>query len=136
MIRVLDEQQAYELLTTTTIGRIGFVHEGRVQIYPVNFALSGRDLLLRTSPEGVLADLTREDATSAAFEVDYHDPLGSTAWSVLVHGTLSRVADDDVAGVAARVNPWAGEDRDLPLALQIESIAGRSVRRESTRGKI
>ena len=136
MIRVLDEQQAYELLTTTTIGRIGFVHEGRVQIYPVNFALSGRDLLLRTSPEGVLADLTREPAVQASFEVDYHDPLGSTAWSVLVHGTLSRVADDEAAGIAARINPWAGEGRDLPLALRVESIAGRSVRRESARGKI
>lgn len=136
MIRVLDEQQSYELLTTTTIGRIGFVHDGRVQIHPVNFALSGRDLLLRTSPEGVLADLTREPAVQASFEVDYHDPLGSTAWSVLVHGTLSRVSDEGASAAAARINPWAGEDRDLPLALHVDSISGRSVRRESPRGKI
>ncbi|MFK0239430.1 pyridoxamine 5'-phosphate oxidase family protein [Microbacterium sp. NPDC090281] len=134
MIRVLEEQQSYELLTTTTIGRVGFVHEGRVQILPVNFAVSGHDLLLRTAPDGVLGILTREPL-EVAFEVDYHDPLGNTAWSVLMHGSLSRVPDDEAAGEAARVHPWAGEDRNLPLSFRIESITGRSVRRDQLRGK-
>jgi nitroimidazol reductase NimA-like FMN-containing flavoprotein (pyridoxamine 5'-phosphate oxidase superfamily) len=134
MIRVLDEQQSYELLTTTTIGRVGFVHEGRVQILPVNFAVSGHDLLLRTAPDGVLGTLTREPL-EVAFEVDYHDPLGNTAWSVLMHGSLSRVPDDEAAGEVARVHPWAGEDRNLPLSFRIESITGRSVRRDQFRGK-
>lgn len=135
MIRELDEQQSYELLTTTTIGRIGFVHGGRVQIHPVNFAVSGHDLLLRASPGGLLAELTREPA-EVSFEVDYHDPLGSTGWSVLAYGTLSRTAEHEAASIAARVHPWAGEDRDLPLTLGVESISGRSVRRDSSRGKI
>lgn len=135
MIRELDEQQSYDLLSTTTIGRIGFVHDGRVQIHPVNFAVSGHDLLLRTSPDGLLAYLTGEPA-AVSFEVDYHDPLGNTAWSVLLHGSLSRAPEDDAADVAARVHPWAGEDRSLPLVLHIESISGRIVRRESERGRI
>ncbi|MFJ6533369.1 pyridoxamine 5'-phosphate oxidase family protein [Microbacterium sp. NPDC091662] len=134
MIQVLDEQQSYELLTTTTIGRVGVVHEGRVQILPVNFAVSGHDLLLRTAPDGVLAALTREPL-EVAFEVDYHDPLGNTAWSVLMHGPLSRVPDDEATGDAARVHPWAGEDRRLPLSFHIEGITGRSVRRDQFRGK-
>ena len=134
MIRALDEQQSYELLSTTTIGRIGFVHEDRVQILPVNFAVSGHDLLLRTAPDGVLAALTSEPLP-VAFEVDYHDPLGNTAWSVLLHGPLSRVPDDEAAGDAARVHPWAGEDRSLPLSFHIESITGRTVRRDQFRGK-
>ena len=135
MIRELDERQSYDLLSTTTIGRIGFVHDGRVQIHPVNFAVSGHDLLLRTSPDGLLADLTSEPV-GVAFEVDYHDPIGSTAWSVLIHGSLSRASEDDAADIAARVHPWAGEDRSLPLVLHIESISGRSVRREPSHGKI
>ncbi|MFB8188883.1 pyridoxamine 5'-phosphate oxidase family protein [Microbacterium sp. NPDC055988] len=135
MIRELDEQQSYDLLSTTTIGRIGFVHDGRVLIHPVNFAVSAGDLFLRTSPDGPLAELTRA-TVDVSFEVDYHDPLGSTAWSVLLHGSLSRAPEGDAAAVAARVHPWAGEDRSLPLVLHIESISGRSVRRDSTRGKI
>ena len=135
MIRELDEQQSYDLLSTTTIGRIGFVHDGRVQINPVNFAVSGHDLLLRTSPDGLLAGLTLVPS-AVSFEVDYHDPLGNTAWSVLLHGTLTRATEEDAPDIAARVHPWAGEDRSLPLVLHIESISGRSVRRESERGKL
>ena len=134
MIRVLDEQQSYELLTTTTIGRIGFVIDGRVQIYPVNYAISARDLLLRTSPDGLLSRLTAEPA-DVSFEVDYHDPLGNTAWSVLMHGSLSRAPEEHAADVTARVSPWAGGDRDLALTFRIETIEGRSVRREAFDGK-
>lgn len=135
MIRELDEQQSYDLLSTTTIGRIGFVHDGRVQIHPVNFAVSGHELVLRSSPDGLLADLTREPV-DVSFEVDYHDPIGSTAWSVLLHGSLSRAAEEVAADITARVHPWAGEDRSLPLVLHIDSISGRSVRREPAHPKI
>ncbi|WP_029264117.1 MULTISPECIES: pyridoxamine 5'-phosphate oxidase family protein [unclassified Microbacterium] len=135
MIRELDEQQSYDLLSTTTIGRIGFVHDGRVQIHPVNFAVSGQELLLRTSPDGLLADLTQAPV-EVSFEVDYHDPIGSTAWSVLLHGSLSRAAEEVAADITARVHPWAGEDRSLPLVLHIDSISGRSVRREPAHPKI
>jgi nitroimidazol reductase NimA-like FMN-containing flavoprotein (pyridoxamine 5'-phosphate oxidase superfamily) len=134
MIRVLEEQQSYELLATTTIDRIGFVHEGRVQIHPVNYAVSGHDLLLRTAPDGLLASLVDEPA-EMSFEVDYHDPIGTTGWSVLMHGTLSRASAEEAEGIAARVHPWAGDDRDLPLTFRIDSIAGRSVRRDAFRGK-
>ncbi|AZH77050.1 hypothetical protein CSX12_00515 [Microbacterium sp. Y-01] len=133
MIRVLDEQQSYDLLATTTVGRVGFVDDGRVQIYPVNFAVSGHDLLFRTSHDGLLATLTLEPI-DVSFEVDYHDPLGNTAWSVLMHGTLSRVPDEYAGDVAARVNPWAGGDRNLALSFSIQSIEGRAVRREPFRG--
>ena len=129
MIRVLDEQQCYELLTTTTIGRIGFVEGERVQIFPVNFAVSGRELLLRTASDGPLAAAAEQGGV--AFEVDHHDPLGSTAWSVLMHGTLSRATQERADEIAPRVHPWAGGDRELALTFRIENIEGRMVRRES-----
>lgn len=135
MIHELDEQQSYELLATTTVGRVGFVADGRVQIHPVNFAVSGHELLLRTSPHGRLAALSAEPA-AVAFEVDYHDPIGGRGWSVLMHGTLARVPEDEAAAAAARVNPWAGDDRDLPLSFRIESLSGRSVRRDARDGGV
>ncbi|CNK97439.1 pyridoxamine 5'-phosphate oxidase family protein [Mycobacterium tuberculosis] len=135
MIHELDEQRSYELLATTTVGRIGFVDDGLVQIHPVNFVVSGRELLLRTSPDGHLAALARE-AAEVAFEVDYHDPIGGLGWSILMHGTLSPVPEDKAAGAAARVHPWAGEDRDLPLSFRIASITGRSVRRDARTGGV
>lgn len=129
MISVLSEQRCYELLTATTVGRLGFVQDGRVQIVPVNYVVSGQDLLLRTSPDGILGDLA-DDPTEVAFQVDHHDDLAGTAWSVLMHGPLSRVAEGEAPAVVGRVSPWAGGERDLPLRFGIEGITGRTVRRE------
>ena len=126
MIIELSEQECYDLLTATTVGRIGFVHDARVLILPVNFVVSGRDLLLRTTADGLLGTLS-ETPSAVAFEVDSHIPLSRTAWSVLMHGRLSRVAEGDAAAVLPRVSPWAGAGRDLPLRFHIERMTGRTV---------
>ncbi|PRB07317.1 pyridoxamine 5'-phosphate oxidase family protein [Microbacterium sp. MYb64] len=126
MIIELSEQECYDLLTATTVGRVGFVHDARVLILPVNFVVSGRDLLLRTTADGLLGTLS-EAPSEVAFEVDSHVPLSRTAWSVLMHGRLSRVAEGDAEAVLPRVSPWAGASRDLPLRFRIERMTGRTV---------
>ncbi|GAB3600298.1 pyridoxamine 5'-phosphate oxidase family protein [Microbacterium tumbae] len=129
MIGILSEQQSYELLTSTTVGRIGFLAEGRVEIHPVNYVLSDRDLILRTAPDSPLLPLA-EAAADVAFEVDHHTDIAGSAWSVLLHGPLTRVAEEEADALAARVSPWAGADRWVPLRFTIESITGRSVQRD------
>lgn len=129
MIDVLSESECYELLTTTTVGRIGFIQEERVQIYPVNYVVGRRELYIRTSPVGDLRTVA-EKTTMVAFEIDFHNDLAGSGWSVLMHGTLSLVADADAPAVMARVSPWAGSERRVPLRFAIESISGRSVRRD------
>ncbi|CAH0125267.1 MULTISPECIES: pyridoxamine 5'-phosphate oxidase family protein [unclassified Microbacterium] len=129
MISDLQEKECYELLTSTTVGRIGFVLDERVEIFPVNFRASGQDLVLRTASDGILRRIADHGA-QVAFEVDYHDDLGGTGWSVLIHGRLSVVADEDPPEGLRRVSPWAGSDRATPLRLAIDSISGRRVRRE------
>lgn len=131
MIRILSEQQCYELLTATTVGRIGFVRDGIVEIIPMNFAISGHDLLLRTGSDSAIGSLADHGAT-VAFEVDHYDSLGRTAWSVLMSGPLSRVAAEETAALAARVTPWPGGARDLPLRVRIERITGRAVKHRSS----
>ncbi|MBS1905347.1 MAG: pyridoxamine 5'-phosphate oxidase family protein [Actinobacteria bacterium] len=126
MIIELSEQQCSELLTATTVGRIGFVQDARVLILPVNFAVSGRDLFVRTTAAGLLGVLTQVPS-EVAFEVDGHVPLSRTAWSVLMHGRLSRVPEGEAAAVLPRVSAWAGGDRDLALRFHIESMTGLTV---------
>ncbi|MCE7481276.1 MULTISPECIES: pyridoxamine 5'-phosphate oxidase family protein [Microbacterium] len=128
MISELQEQQCRELLTTTTVGRIGFVADERVHIFPVNYAVSGDDVLVHTSSDGILRRVGDADSP-VAFEIDYHDDLAGTGWSVLMHGRISTASDEDVPTTAGRA-PWAGAERVLPLRFHIESISGRRVRRE------
>ncbi|MDQ0644676.1 pyridoxamine 5'-phosphate oxidase family protein [Microbacterium murale] len=128
MISELQEQQCRELLTTTTVGRIGFVADERVQIFPVNYAVSGNDLFIRTSSDGLLR--RAGDASSlVAFEIDFHDDLAGTGWSVLMHGRISTMSDEEASSITGR-EPWAGSERVLPLRFRIESMSGRRVRRD------
>ena len=129
MINVLDESECYELLTTTTVGRVGFVQDGRVQIYPVNYAVDGRELFLRTSPGGAVSALA-EKSPAVTFEVDFHNDLTGFGWSVLLYGTLSKLAEADEPAALNRVSAWAGSERRLPLRFTIENISGRGVRRD------
>lgn len=129
MITVLNDQQCSELLTATTIGRVGFVQDDSVQIIPVNYVVSGQDLLLRTAADGILHELATTSAT-VAFEVDHHKDIGGSGWSVLMHGALTVIPDDERPAVMGRVSPWAGEGRNVPLRFTIEHISGRSVHRD------
>lgn len=129
MIGILQEQACYRLLTTTTVGRIGFVVDERVSIFPVNYFVSGRDLVVRASADGILRRLA-DDGAQVAFEIDHHDDLAGTGWSVLMHGPLRVYGSNEVPVLSARGAPWAGEGRDVPLRFTIESIAGRHVRRD------
>jgi len=128
MISELQEKQCRELLTTTTVGRIGFVADERVHIFPVNYAVSGDDILVHTSSDGILRRVGDEDSI-AAFEIDFHDDLAGVGWSVLMHGRISTVSGEDGAAITGH-QPWAGNERVLPLRFHIESISGRRVRRD------
>ena len=129
MISDLQEHECYELLNSTTVGRIGFVLDGQVQILPVNYRTADPGLLLRTSSSGVLRRLA-DDESAVSFEVDFHDDLGGTGWSVLMHGTLRIVSEEEPPETQAPPSPWAGADRETPLRFLIDRITGRRVRRE------
>jgi len=130
MITELSEQRCFELLDTTTVGRFGFVHEGRVHVIPVNYLLDGRDVVVRTSAHGLLSRLP-ESAEEIAFEVDFHDDLAGSGWSVLLNGVVSAMADEEVDALAGadRVRPWAGGERTLALRLRVRTASGRGVQR-------
>ena len=130
MITQLDDQECLELLRTTTVGRIGFVHEGRVLVIPVNFLLDDRSIVVRTAPDGPLSTLP-SSSVLVAFEIDHHDDLAGSGWSVLLNGGVDTVSEEHLAslpGASTRL-PWAGGDRSLLLRLTPTTISGRRVRR-------
>ncbi|MFJ4044525.1 pyridoxamine 5'-phosphate oxidase family protein [Microbacterium sp. NPDC089987] len=130
MMTEMSEQECRELLRATTVGRIGFVADARVQIIPVNYLVDGDDVIIRAAPSGVLSRLTAS-TVEVAFEVDHHDDLAGSGWSVLLGGSVSKMTAEELAAVpgASRRSPWAEGDRSLPLRLTPSSISGRRVRR-------
>lgn len=131
MINELNDDECFALMATTTIGRLGFVEGGRVLVIPVNYLLDGRDVIVRTTPDGLLSGLP-ESTETVAFEIDHHDDLGGHGWSVLLNGPVSVVTAEELDAMpgTSRVQPWAGGDRPLTLRLRPDAVSGRRVSRE------
>ncbi len=82
-VEVLTEEDCWELLRSSSLGRIAVAFRGVPEIYPINFIAVDERLLLRTAPGTKLLELTIND--KVAFETD--SVGGDTAWSVVVNGT-------------------------------------------------
>ncbi|MBG6057381.1 MULTISPECIES: pyridoxamine 5'-phosphate oxidase family protein [Cryobacterium] len=87
-VRHLSEDECWELLISSSFGRLAMSISGEPDIYPVNFIASDRRLVFRTAEGTKLLELTVND--KVAFETD---GIGrDEAWSVVVRGK-ARVLD-------------------------------------------
>ena len=84
----LDEAQCRRLLTTMTIGRLGFTENALPAILPVAFTLQGGHVLIAVRQDSTVVNAVRRSVV--AFQVDEYDPAARTGWSVTVVGA-SRV---------------------------------------------
>src|SRR5690625_7207588 len=88
----LSRQQCELLLRNTRHGRLAFLADGRVEVFPVNYVFDGDKLFFRTAPGAKL--LAADAQALVAFETD--GILPEEGWSGVVRGNISNVAEDDV----------------------------------------
>ena len=95
-IEHLDEDACWELLLSSSLGRLAMSVANEPDIFPVNFVAADRRLFFRTAEGSKLLELTVND--HVAFETD---GVGrEQAWSVVVKGTariLEKRAEIDAA---------------------------------------
>lgn len=100
----LGEDENWQLLRQSSLGRLAPSASGEVDIFPVNYYADGEILLLRTAPGTTLLELTVN--SRVAVEIDGF--TDEEAWSVVVKGIarrLERQAEIDEADEAPLV-PW------------------------------
>ncbi|TMC02420.1 MAG: pyridoxamine 5'-phosphate oxidase family protein [Chloroflexi bacterium] len=128
---MLDRDECLRLLAAVPVGRVGVSIRALPAILPVNFALVGDDIVIRTVP-GTKLDAAM-DRTVVAFEVDGYAADGAWGWSVLVQGVCTEITDPErVAGPAtARLRAWAFDDGGAERFIRIEVsfVSGRRFRR-------
>jgi uncharacterized protein len=83
-VDVLNELECRRLLGTELVGRLGVTIDGKPEIFPVNFALAGEDVVMRTDSGSKSAAALRGPVV---FEVDHFDSTDRSGWSVMVHGS-------------------------------------------------
>jgi hypothetical protein len=125
----LPEAACLRLLDGHGLGRLAIVVGGQPQIFPVNYALSGRIITFCTAPGTKLA---YAPGSRVAFEIDDYDAFTGRGWSVLVKGLAvdATQALDDVSWAArgAIPHPIAPGVKAHRLAIDPSEITGRRFR--------
>lgn len=121
----LTPSQCWALASTQSIGRLGFFHEGFLNIFPVNFFVLDEHLYFRTRADGVIAGSYLEHA---GFQVDLTDRSTQSGWTVLANGPATRVEDQALLTTLwgkVSEEPWAPGLRDLFYEMTPTRIRGR-----------
>ena len=125
----IPAEECYELLGTQEIGRLGVVAEHYPLIFPVNYALDGTTLIVRTHSGTILRAAEHANVT---FEIDEIDRRARRGWSVLVRGQAEEVGESHRAELVARtheagVEPWAPGEKGHWLRIIPHEISGRRI---------
>ena len=129
----LDRAECLRLLETVPVGRIGVSIGALPAILPVNFAVVGDRIVIRTVP-GTKLDAATEHAV-VAFEVDDYAADGSWGWSVMAQGLCAEViAPDELAALATSpLRAWAFDESVATRFVRIDLsfVSGRRFRRRT-----
>ena len=129
----IGEEECLEILGRHSLGRVAIVVDGQPQIFPVNYAINGRTLAIRTAAG---SKLSHAPNSKVAFEIDEYDSSAGVGWSVMVQGVAVDATDafDDVSwaarGVAPR--PLAPGAKPYRIAIEPTKITGRRFRSKPT----
>jgi len=127
-IDALPEAECLALIKTMSVGRVAYSDRALPVVVPVNFAVDGRDIVIRTARRSRLAGAAR--GTVIAFEVDDIDVPRRSGWSVVMTGRIELVDDPaEIAGLEKlELDSWTGEGVDVFVRLRADILTGRRVR--------
>jgi len=126
-LRRLSRAECLDLLGSRQVGRLAYVARAGVpDIVPVNYAVDGEDVLIRSGPGPKLQAAERRELV--AFEVDDIDEEGRTGWSVVVVGRAHKLTSAEQGSHVARgavPQPWASGTRRHEIRISPKRIDGR-----------
>ena len=123
---VLSLADCLKLAASQPVGRVAFVRDGGIEVFPVNHCVTGRTVAFRTAGGSKLT--AAFDGAVVAFEVDAYDPERHTGWSVLIKGRAELVSDEStlVRLRATRLRPWApSAPRSEWVIIRPDEVSGR-----------
>lgn len=125
-ITVLDDDEAWNLLSSVALGRLVTFFGGQLEIFPVNFVVQHRSVLFRTAEGTKLFTTVMNE--KVLFEADDHTTV--EGWSVIVRGTariLSSSAEIHEAE-ASGLMPWVATEKLRFVRITPSEISARHFR--------
>lgn len=121
----LTMAESLALLSSVPIGRVVFTHRAMPAIRPVNHAVIGNVIVIRTSESTAISSHVRaESGTVVAYEADLIDTVQRVGWSVVVVGRAHRVTGEPEASrYRGAVHSWMTGADDI-IAISPDMVTG------------
>jgi uncharacterized protein len=134
LLESLSEQECLALLRGVKYGRVAVVtHEGRPEIFPVNFAVHGRTVVFVTGSAVMQA---RAPLGHIAFEADDIDAFTHEGWDVVVSGEGADITGSlDARSLMARseqIEEWAPGPKEHWISIVNPRFSGRRLHARGT----
>jgi nitroimidazol reductase NimA-like FMN-containing flavoprotein (pyridoxamine 5'-phosphate oxidase superfamily) len=122
---VLTVDECWERMRRSSVGRLAFVVDGWPVVLPVNYAIDGTDVMVRSGPGSKLA--AARQTSQMSLEVDAIDPVYRSGWSVLVFGLAEDVSHPaEVARLEQlALRSWAATPPMEWIRIRPASVTGR-----------
>lgn len=126
LVSILSEPECWQLLSSVPVGRLVTCVENRPEIFPVNFAVLGRKVLVRTAQGTKLVSAVINE--NVLFEADDH--ASDEGWSVIVKGRARVLHSDEELDAArrARLTPWTAPTKEHYIRIDPLGVTGRRFR--------
>ena len=125
-ITVLDDNEAWNLLSSVPLGRLVTTFGGQLEIFPVNFVVQNGSVLFRTAEGTKLFTTVMNERV--LFEADDHTTV--EGWSVILRGTARMLsgADEIHEAEQAGLMPWVPTEKLRFVRVTPSEISARHFR--------
>ncbi|MEL6982933.1 MAG: pyridoxamine 5'-phosphate oxidase family protein [Actinomycetota bacterium] len=126
-IEELDEATCWANLEAKRLGRLAVSVSNRPDVFPVNYVVDGKAIVVQTAPGFKLAAAVL--GSGVAFEVDDIDEASHSGWSVVIHGTAAEVEklEDLLEAEDLDIEPWAAGAKNHFIRIDVDEITGRRI---------
>jgi uncharacterized protein len=123
-VSVLDDAECWRRLGEAQMGRLALAAGGSVDIFPINFVISGGAVYFRTAPGDKLLELSANP--DVAIEVDGFDE--GSAWSVVLKGVAERLETQTEIDEADQLplTPWVPTLKYRWVRINPTVVSGRA----------
>lgn len=121
----LSESECWELLRTTSVGRLAVWVDDHPDIFPVNYVVDHGTVVFRSAAGTKLSAALA--GTPVALEADGYDDGTAEAWSVVIRGQAEEIhgGPDLLETVDLPLFPWQAGDKGRFIRIVPTTTSGR-----------
>ncbi len=123
-VEEVSESACWELLRTSSVGRLAVWVDDHPDIFPLNYAVDHGTVVFR-SRTGTKVSATLTDSP-VALESDGYDAEKAEAWSVVIRGNAEEIRGQDLMDtIDLPLFPWQSGDKGRFLRIIPTTVTGR-----------